>query len=51
MTNPTTPSYKQVQIIQDRINKRLCEQFDGLKMQMEVQRINVTTSPLFLAVK
>ena len=51
VTNPTTPSYKQVQIIQDRINKRLSEQFDGLKMQMEVQRINVTTSPLFLAVK
>ena len=42
VTNPTTPSYKQVQIIQDRINKRLSEQFDGLKMQMEVQRINVT---------
>ena len=42
VTNPTTPSYKQVQIIQDRINTRLSEQFDGLKMQMEVQRINVT---------
>lgn len=42
VTNPTTPSYKQVQYIQDRINEKLSEQFDGLKMQMEVQRINVT---------
>ena len=42
VTNPTTPSYKQVQIIQDLINKKLSEQFDGLKMQMEVQRINVS---------
>ena len=42
VTNPTTPSYKQVQYIQDRINEKLSEQFDGLKMQIEVQRINVT---------
>ena len=42
VTNPTTPSYKQVQYIQDRINEKLSEQFDGLKMQMEVQRINVS---------
>ena len=42
VTNPTTPSYKQVQYIQDRINEKLNEQFDGLKMQMEVQRINVS---------
>ena len=42
VTNPTTPSYKQVQIIQDLINKKLSEKFDGLKMQMEVQRINVS---------
>lgn len=42
VTNPATPSYKQVQYIQDRINKKISEQFDGLKMQMEVQRINVS---------
>jgi hypothetical protein len=42
VTNPATPSYKQVQYIQDRINEKLSEQFDGLKMQMEVQRINVS---------
>ena len=42
VTNPTTPSYKQVQTIQDLINEKLSEQFDGLKMQMEVQRINVS---------
>ena len=42
VTNPTTPSYKQVQTIQDLINEKLSEQFDGLKMQIEVQRINVT---------
>ena len=42
VTNPTTPSYKQVQTIQDLINEKLSEQFDGLKMQMEVQRISVS---------
>ena len=42
VTNPTTPSYKQVQTIQDLINEKLSEQFDGLKMQMQVQRINVS---------
>jgi len=42
VTNPTTLSYKQVQIIQDLINKKLSEKFDGLKMHMEVQRINVS---------
>ena len=42
VTNPTTPSYKQVQTIQDLINEKLSVQFDGLKMQMEVQRINVS---------
>ena len=42
VTNPTTPSYKQVQTIQDLINEKLSEQFDGLKMQMKVQRINVS---------
>ena len=42
VTNPTTPSYKQVQTIQDLINEKLSEQFDGLKMQMEVQRVNVS---------
>ena len=42
VTDPTTPSYKQVQEIQNRINTRLSEQFQGLKLQMRVQRINVS---------
>ena len=40
--DPTQPSYKQVQEIQDRINARLSGQFQGLEMQMQVQRINVS---------
>tara|TARA_B100000524_G_scaffold283743_1_gene159426 strand:+ start:114 stop:410 length:297 start_codon:yes stop_codon:yes gene_type:complete len=36
------PSYKQVQQIQDTINKRLSGQFPGLELQMQVQRINVS---------
>ena len=42
VTDPTTPSYKQVQEIQNRINNRLREEFQGLQIQMRVQRINVS---------
>lgn len=42
VTDPTTPSYKQVQYIQDRINEGIKTRFPGLKLQMQVQRINVT---------
>ena len=42
MTDPTTPSFKQVQEIQNRINTRLAEEFRGLSLQMQVQRINVS---------
>jgi hypothetical protein len=51
VTNPTTPSYKQVQYIQERTNEKLSEQFGGLKMQMEVQHSNASMSALFLEVK
>ena len=40
--DPTLPSYKQVQNIQDKINSRLSGQFPGLELQMQVQRINVS---------
>lgn len=42
VTDPTTPSFKQVQEIQNRINTRLAEEFRGLSLQMQVQRINVS---------
>ncbi len=42
VTDPTTPSTKQVQEIQNRINAKLSEDFPGLQMQMQVQRINVS---------
>ena len=42
VTDPTTPSTKQVQEIQNRINTKLSEDFPGLQMQMQVQRINVS---------
>ena len=42
VTDPTTPSTKQVQEIQNRINSKLSEDFPGLQMQMQVQRINVS---------
>ncbi len=44
VTDPVTPSYKQVQIIQDKINNNLAKQFQGrkLQMQMQVQRIHVS---------
>ena len=40
--DPTLPSYKQVQNIQDTINSRLAGQFPGLELQMQVQRINMS---------
>ena len=40
--DPKLPSYKQVQNNQDTINSRLAEQFPGLVLQMQVQRINVS---------
>jgi len=40
--DPKLPSYKQVQNIQDTINRRLSGQFQGLELQMQVQRINVS---------
>ena len=42
VTDPTTPSFKQVQEIQNRINSKLSEKFPGLQMQMQVHRINVS---------
>lgn len=44
VTDPTTPSFKQVQEIQNRINGKLSEKFPGLQMQMQMQvhRINVS---------
>ena len=42
VTDPTTPSFKQVQEIQNRINGKLSEKFPGLQMQMQVHRINVS---------
>ena len=42
VTDPTTPSYTQVQYIQDRINERMEREFPGLQLQMEVHRINMT---------
>ena len=41
-TNPTTPSYTQVQYIQDRINERMEREFPDLQLHMEVHRINMT---------
>ena len=40
--DPTQPTYKQVQAIQDTINSKLSGQFQGLELQMQVQRINVS---------
>ena len=42
VTDPTTPSYKQVQYIQDRINEKMGKNFPNLKLQMKVLRINMT---------
>ena len=40
--DPTLPSFKQVQNIQDTINRRLSGEYPGLELQMQVQRINVS---------
>ena len=42
VTDPTTPSYKQVQYIQDRINEKMGKNFPNLKLQMKVLRISMT---------
>ena len=42
VTNRQLRATNKFRYIQDRINEKLSEQFDGLKMQMEVQRINVS---------
>ena len=42
VTDPTTPSYKQVQYIQDRINEKMEKNFPNLRIQMKVLRINMT---------
>ena len=42
VTNPDLPSYKQVQIIQDTINKKIGSRLEGLKFKVQVQRINIT---------
>ena len=42
VTDPTTPSHKQVQYIQDRINEKMGKNFPNLKLQMKVLRINMT---------
>ena len=40
--DPKLPSFKQVQNIQDTINRRLSGEYPGLELQMQVQRINVS---------
>ena len=40
--DPAVPSYKQVQTIQDLINNNISADYRGLKLQLRVQRINVT---------
>ena len=40
--DPAVPSYKQVQTIQDLINNNISADYKGLKLQLRVQRINVT---------
>ena len=43
VTNPNLPSFKQVQIIQDLINEKVIgSRLEGLKFQVQVQRINVS---------
>ena len=41
-TEPTAPSYTHVQYILDRINEKIQIAFSGLKLQIEVKRINMT---------
>jgi len=40
--DPKLPSFKQVQNIQDTINRKLSGEYPGLELQMQVQRINVS---------
>ena len=40
--DPMLPSFKQVQNIQDTINRKLSGEYPGLELQMQVQRINVS---------
>ena len=40
--DPQLPSLKQVQNIQDTINRRVSGEYPGLELQMQVQRINVS---------
>ena len=42
VVDPTVPSYKQVQTIQDLINNNISADYRGLQLQVRVQRINVT---------
>ena len=42
VVDPAVPSYKQVQMIQDLINNNISADYKGLKLQVRVQRINVT---------
>ena len=42
VSDPNVPSFKQVQMIQDLINKNISSDYRGLKLQIRVQRINVT---------
>jgi len=42
VSDPAVPSYKQVQTIQDLINNNISADYKGLKLQIRVQRINVT---------
>ena len=44
VTDPTTPSHKQVQYIQDRINKKMGKNFPNLKLRMKALRINMTVA-------
>ena len=42
VTNPDLPSFKQVQIIQNTINEQIGSHLEGLKFQVQVQRIKVS---------
>jgi len=42
VTNPKTPSYKQVQIIQDKINNLIGSEMNNLEFQIQVQRLQMS---------
>ena len=42
VTNPNLPSFKQVQIIQNTINEQIGSHLEGLKFQVQVQRIKIS---------